>query len=433
MRARLLAIVAAFAAVTSCFSWVVTAERASPIEIGFWKPTIWSTTDAGDTKRGIVILHIGDSHTSADFFTGDLRRFLQAHYGQGGIGYIAAGRPSGFRNSTVNVKASSGWTYKSLDHRDVRPEEFWLSGHNAVATAANETIKYTSEQPLLFTSIEIEAIRQPGAGSIEVKLDNLTDVHYDLNGKNLERVLIREPAPNGSALLNELLIRTTRTGRVSIAGVWIHNDVGALTYNSIGYPGATVAVLNKLDDGRFATDLQRLNPQIVVLSFGTNEAADQTLDPVKYSQSYELVVSKIQWALPTAAILLILPPDFNQLPRHCHKETAVEASCEWTSSGVPPGSDKLECVWRTPPKLAQVREEQRNIAARHGFNLWDWNSIMPNQCGAHKWFTMKPPLMSPDHVHLTPAGYGHSAEEFLPVLSPIIERFWTEINAISHD
>jgi hypothetical protein len=42
---------------------------------------------------GLAILQIGDSHTAADFFTGEVRRYVQARYGNGGPGYVEAGRP----------------------------------------------------------------------------------------------------------------------------------------------------------------------------------------------------------------------------------------------------------------------------------------------------------------------------------------------------
>ena len=46
-------------------------------------------------QRGLVILQIGDSHTAADYFTGELRQKLQARYGNGGVGYLEpAGRIS---------------------------------------------------------------------------------------------------------------------------------------------------------------------------------------------------------------------------------------------------------------------------------------------------------------------------------------------------
>ena len=43
-------------------------------------------TRRGQTPRGLTILQIGDSHTSADFFSGELRQRLQQRYGNGGAG-----------------------------------------------------------------------------------------------------------------------------------------------------------------------------------------------------------------------------------------------------------------------------------------------------------------------------------------------------------
>src|SRR5262249_58432598 len=66
-------------------------------------------------RRGLVILQIGDSHTSADFLTGELRRRLQVRYGRGGPGYITAGKPHiGVRSPSLQISVSSGWSYRSL-------------------------------------------------------------------------------------------------------------------------------------------------------------------------------------------------------------------------------------------------------------------------------------------------------------------------------
>src|SRR5262249_60403932 len=106
------------------------------------------------SKRGLVILQIGDSHTSADFLTGELRRRLQARYGRGAPGYITAGHPHiGVRNSSLNITASSGWTYKSLQRPDAEPAEFWLSGYNAGAAAAGEALTLAAGEPPAFDII----------------------------------------------------------------------------------------------------------------------------------------------------------------------------------------------------------------------------------------------------------------------------------------
>jgi hypothetical protein len=94
------------------------------------------------------------------------------------------------------------------------------------------------------------------------------------------------------------------------------------------------------------------------------------------------------------------------------------------------GSD---CGWHTPAKLAEIREAQREVAERNGLVYWNWASIMPSECGAHRWFTASPPLMAKDHVHLTLEGYRKSAGEFLNTLIPVIEKVRLSANAVPNN
>jgi hypothetical protein len=386
-------------------------------------------------KHGLAILQIGDSHTSADYFSGEVRRLLQARYGQGGSGYLMAGRPhnGGVRSSSVKITASSGWAYKSLQSSDAVPGNFWLSGYDSVATKRGEVMSFVSERPIAFEAVEIEALRQPDGGAIEVLLDGHVAKEYDLGSERIEPVVIRISAQHANAQLREVQIKTTEDRKVSISSLSIYNNSVGLTYNSVGYVGATVGILNKMENKLFASDLRRINPQIVVLSFGTNEAADRDLDLVKYRKSYEDVVEKIRSVLPKAVIAVILPPDFNQLSAGCPKEKAREATCTAPGSeGVsrrvagatpmPVPASELQCAWQTPAKLALVRDVQQDIAKRYGLVYWNWASVMPSECGAHRWHNLTPALMSRDHIHFTVEGYRRSADQFVDILIPIIER-----------
>ena len=184
-------------------------------------PTLEGRAKAPFGKRGLVILQIGDSHTSADFLTGELRRRLQARYGRGAPGYITAGHPHiGVRSSTLKITASAGWTYKSLQRPDARASEFWLAGYNAIATAAGETMSFASERPQTFDMIEIEAIRQPGGGAIDIKLDGVVETSYDLASAKVEPVVIRlvpERGPTDKVREISITTRATRARSASPA------------------------------------------------------------------------------------------------------------------------------------------------------------------------------------------------------------------------
>ena len=393
-------------------------------------------TGAAAARRGLTILHIGDSHTSADFLTGELRRRLQARYGRGAPGYITAGKPHiGVRTSSLNIQVSSGWSYKSLQRPEARPAEFWLAGYSANASAAGETMTFSADSALTFDTIEIEAVAQRGGGSIEIKLDGKVEATQDLKADRLEPIVIRLlPGRAATEKVREISIVTTSAGAVNIASVAIYNRRSGLTYNSIGYVGAQVSLLNKLDGKLFASDLQRLDPQIVVLSFGTNEASNEGLDVAAYGRTYSRVVDKIKEVLPDAVIVVISPPDFNEIPTHCRGN--AEASCRRAgdaTASIAPATSGGSCAWHTPAKLQQVRDVQREIAQLEGLFYWNWASIMPRECGAHTWYTASPALMSKDHVHFTIAGYKKSAEQFLGTLIPIIEKVRVGAHAVPNN
>ena len=387
------------------------------------------------TKRGITILQLGDSHTSADFLTGELRRRLQGTYGNGGSGYVTAGRPHiGVLSSTLKIAVSAGWTYQALQ-RSEEVGEFWMSGFNTVASAAGETLSFTSERPETFDVIEIEAIRRPGGGTFDIKLDGALEGSFDLAGEKVEPIVVRlVPDKGPTNQVRDITLMTRNDGVVSISSVAIFNTRAGLTYNSVGYPGATIDILNKLDARLFASDLHRLNPQIVVLSFGTNEASKANLDIAAYTQKYRRVIAKIRDALPAAVIAMIGPPEAEELPAHCKDKARENATCRRPSETTASASSGAgACHWKTLPKLAEVREAQRKIAERDGLVYWNWAAIMPKDCGADRWLTQSPALMAKDHVHFTIAGYKKSAASFLDTLIPVIDKLRSRPDAVSNN
>ena len=389
-----------------------------------------SQSQQSQGQRGLVILQIGDSHTAADYFTAELRQKLQARYGNGGVGYLDAGKPHiGVRSGAMKITASSGWTYHAIQRSD-NIAEFWLSGFNAVAAASGEALTFASDTPVPFDQIEIEALRQPGGGSIDISLDGAVKSSADLGGDSVEPVVLRlRPDGATSDRVRQIEIRTRGTGVVSIASIGIYQKQSGVSYNNIGYPGATIDLVNKFDEKLMADGLRRLDPQIVVLVFGTNEASKPNLDAARYERNYEKAIARIRAALPNAQIVLVGPPDGAERPPHCLGKGPADAACH----PAPPSDGALytepaDCEWHTIAHLDLVRDVERKIAERHGFVYWNWATINPNQCAAHQLVAASPPLMTPDHVHFTPAGYVKGADLFLDALIPVIEKLQVRPN-----
>jgi lysophospholipase L1-like esterase len=371
--------------------------------------------------QAVRILQIGDSHTAADFFSGELRRRLQMRFGVGGAGYLAAGKPHlGVRSDIVKVNTSSGWTYQALQKsEDV--SQFWLSGFNAVSTTPGNTITYTSDTPMRFDSIELEAVRQPKGGTVEVRLDGTLEGAFDLSGAAVEPIVFRlRPKQKPVEKFRRLELRTTGGGPVVISSIGIYNSHDGLSLSSVGFPGATVSLLNKFAPNLLADDLRRIDPQVVILAFGTNEASNDKLSQASYAATYEGVINKIKAALPAASIVIVGPADGEERGSKC--KGATEQVCHGANANEAASTGTPDCAWHRLPKLSEVRSAQQDIATRRKLSYWNWASIMPEDCGAHSWVTAEPPLMTPDHIHFTHAGYAKAADQLLPTITAVIEN-----------
>src|SRR5436305_1794012 len=105
-----------------------------------------------------------------------------------------------------------------------------------------------------------------------------------------------------------------------VSSVSIVNTTYGVSYSNVGFPGATIDIINKFDPRLFGHELQRINPQIVVLAFGTNEGFNDDLDLAAYRERYLNVIGMIRKNLPMARIVVVGPADGNRVPGACIKD-----------------------------------------------------------------------------------------------------------------
>jgi len=376
---------------------------------------------------GLTILQIGDSHTSADYFTGEVRRYLQARYGNGGPGYIDAGKPHpGVRSAALKVSATKGWNYAALQKGD-DPRDFYLSGFTAKAARSGESLNFSSKTPIPYDLVELEVVTGPKRGAVDVAFDGGEPIHNTLAEDRQDRIVYRF-MPDGSApnVLRRISITTSDGQPVAISALSIFNKSYGVSYSNIGFPGATINIVNKFDPKLLKDELKRIAPQIIVLAFGTNEGFNDHLDLSKYREHYLTVIRKIRSSLPGVTLVMIGPPQSERVSSGCIKD-AGSTRCE-TESASTGGS---MCAWPVPPKLDRVRELQRNLAKEEAIPFWDWANIMPAKCGADAWYGSSPRLVTRDHVHFTAEGYRMSARRFIEFLDPIIAQFQSKSYALS--
>ena len=373
------------------------------------------------SSHRLTILQLGDSHTAADFFSGRVRERLQQVFGAGGDAYIVPGRPHiGVRSALFDTDASDGWNYEALQKSDAR-RRFYLSGFNAIAHHAGATLGLHARNGRAYDSVQVAFLKEPGGGKAQVLVDGSPSGQVDLDGAAGERatITLKSPQAAGTPGFHDISVKSMSDAPVTVTGVEIGREGDGVSYLSLGFPGATVQLLQKLTTENIADDFRRISPDVVVLAFGTNEGFNDNLDVAAYTAQYEQIVRRLTDIRPGLRVVIVGPPDAARPNGVCHS-AGVGQDCG-SSGAVVTAEGGGQCRHPVPPKLGQVREAQRHLAERLGAAFWDWSSAMPGPCGAQIWAAANPPLMARDYVHMTLEGYKQSADRFADYLIPLIQ------------
>jgi lysophospholipase L1-like esterase len=404
----------------------IRVKDAPPSAYGYLEPDIFKF-------HRLTILQLGDSHTAADMFTGRVRERLQQVFGLGGEAYIVAGKPqAGVRSALFDSDASDGWNYEALQRSDAR-KRFYLSGFNAVAHHTGAELTLRSRGGRGYDRAEVAFLKVPGGGRAEVDVDGSPAGEINLDGAADERATIaltanEAGAPHG---FRQISVKTVSDGPVTVTGVDVSRDGDGVSFISLGFPGATVELLQKLATENIADDFRHMEPDVVVLAFGTNEGFNDNLDPASYARDYEQIVRRLMNIRPGLRVVIVGPPDAARPTGACHAAgVGQDCGAQAVVSADPGGG---QCRFPTPPKLALVREAQRKVAEKLGAYFWDWSSAMPGPCGAQVWAQANPPLMAHDFVHMTADGYKQSADRFADYLIPLIEGRQATAHVVSND
>ena len=324
-------------------------------------------------RAPVAIVQLGDSHTAADLFSGELRKLLQARYGDGGIGLVPASPVPGIRNDRVIIKSEKRqWALVSA--RNQQSSQFPLGGYLSLPQAkrASVVIQARDQDSHRY---KISALYQSsGTASL-------------LANGGQRRVL---PASNGQWRFSPAFSNVglpvqlaVEGGNVALGGWYIQGQKNAgVTYSTLGINGARLEVVDKWQPG-WRDSLKAVAPDLVILAYGTNEAFDDTLDLGLYQAQLDATLSNLRKDLPRAVILLVGPPD----------------SIKQRKAG--------SCAARQPRPLASVIRIQKQMAQRHKALFWDWQGFMGGPCSIAGW--QAGGLARPDLVHLTADGYRKSA------------------------
>ncbi len=321
----------------------------------------------GQSNGPVRILHYGDSHTAADEWTGEMRARLQEKFGDGGSGYSLAGRPyNSYRREDVRSGSSNGWHTDGLVGR---PGDgvYGLGGISMSVRAPREDVYVEADA----SDFELYYYQQPGGGSMQL---------YD-NGVPVDRVSTDgEPRPAYYRLEDmpgehKLELETLDRAPVRLFG-WVAEKPAGVTYETLGINGAQANIILDWNEETLRSNLERRNPAMIVLAYGTNEAGQRDWTLESYRDMFSQLIQRFRAAAPTATIFVIGPPDRDQ---------------------------KTRKGWQPMDQLDMIIEAQREAAMSNGCPFWDTRAKMGGKGAMLQWVAAG--MAQPDHVHFVGNGY----------------------------
>ncbi len=161
-------------------------------------------------------------------------------------------------------------------------------------------------------------------------------------------------------------------------GGLLSRDFGNLAYEERGINGAFCTTFTQ--NGRIA-EIAALCPDLLVLSFGTNESHNRRYNSVTHYKQMDGLVRLIREVLPDTPLLMTTPPGSYDVHKRRRRRS-----------------------YTPNPRTAIAAATIRRYADANGLAVWDLFAVAGGaHYAARNWKAAR--LMRPDHVHFLPEAY----------------------------
>ena len=401
-------------------------------------------------SRKINIVHIGDSHIQADLFTAKIRKEMQSVFGNAGFGFTLPYSVAKTNNSAPIRYSVSGnfQSFRNLYADTTKP--VGLSGFSMETNSDDFAIQLVVKDSQ-FNFTKLKVITPQNANLFDVSVSNKSIVierkvpkkithkvksgevlggianKYNVSLKSLKKAnglksdMIRDgkvltiptkgtqsktttqteyiPIDLQPATYTNDYISTTLLDKIAIVpnqeiddfalnGLVLENENSGILYHSIGVNGAKASDFNKFP--LFYEQLPALNPDLVIISLGTNESFDKQSGE-QYFTHLNQMIKGIKEHNPEVCILVMTSP-----PSVLHrkfKNTFIE-------------------------KYAEIIEDNAHV---NNYAVWNLLDVFGGNKSINR--NAAKGYMARDKVHYSKAGYEKQAELFFNAFMQSYELF----------
>jgi lysophospholipase L1-like esterase len=322
-------------------------------------------------QEPLRLLHIGDSHIQADFFSGETRRLLSNWLldDETSRGFTFPYQIAGTNNpDDYNVSWKGEW--KRIRPIDSQTNE--LLGVAAIAVSTYDknseftlTLNRQQVNPCSFDYVKIYFSSTNSSVAPFIKNDGeLIEVSKGFVAFKLKN-------PNDSLTIGLTWNGNTQVDTFTLFGMELLNSQSRLFYHAAGVNGANVGTF--LRSQNFCEHLSQLNPHVVIVSLGTNDAYSDVFNSQIFAKNLRQLVTNIQATLPQSIVILTTPGD-----HLINRERKNEA-------------------------LNEVQDQIYNLAAEMNCGVWDFYQVMGGAGSINSWAQMG--MCSNDMLHFNRKGY----------------------------
>ena len=320
----------------------------------------------------VTILHYGDSPTTADLITGDVRAQLQRRFGDAGRGYTLIAKPWAWYGHRGVEISDHGW--KMRTGVGLMREGIYGLGGAAFEgqTGAWSNFRLTESEQ---TAVDVEYLAKPGGGAFAVEADGQLIVEQTTGAETQATASVHVELPPGTKIVS---IRPT-SGSVILFGADFRRGSTGLLYDSLGLNGATVTVLGRVQQPvLWKQEVDRAQPALVIVNYGSNESSFGAFVHKQYASELRLAIQRLRQAAPGVPILVMSPMD----------------------RGERSGLDEI----RTMSTIPEIVGIQRQAAAETHCAFFDTYDAMGGEGTMSRWYAASPRLVTADFLHPTPQG-----------------------------
>jgi LysM repeat protein/lysophospholipase L1-like esterase len=326
-------------------------------------------------KRPIKIVQLGDSHIQIGHFSSQFRELLNSIGKLKGTGitfpYSLAKSVDG---ALYKSKASGHWIGDNI--LSTKPRlELGVTGYSVKTLDSSASISFQLKNPQLdFSEIKIWF---NATDSLSYHPDLGSDFYWKETVKGESKLgyarFVRKN--RNSTILLKLIKQDSLANEFQFHGLEFVTSNSGVEYHSLGVVGAQFTHLiqhTKL----WKEQLKLLDPDLVIFSYGTNEAYNGNFDTNTYTKQVNRFFDELRSLMPSVAILVTSPPDTRSRNR-------------------------------IPQKQIEIIEAQSKLKS----SFYDLNKVMGGFGSFQPWFEKN--LFLKDKLHLNKDGYQLQAKLFM--------------------